>query len=122
MITYPNYGRYFPSTNSRIRPVASIEEVKASPIDFDGSVFYFHDVVNKKIYTKQINLEGMVQIDTYEIAVPAQSDQKNPETANFITKEEFNAAIQDILSRIKGDEKDDKQQQQPVSTTNEFHF
>jgi hypothetical protein len=34
------------------RPVASIEEAKASPIDFDGSIFFFPDVANKKIYTK----------------------------------------------------------------------
>lgn len=123
MITYPMYGinkPYYPNTNARIRPVASIEEVKASPIDFDGSVFYFHDVVNKKIYTKQINLEGMVQIDTYEIAAAAQPDQKELETANFVTQEEFQKAIQDITAKIKGETNNDEQQS--VSANHEFHF
>jgi hypothetical protein len=40
------------------RPVASIEEVRALPIDFDGSIFYFPDMSNNRIYTKQIGLNG----------------------------------------------------------------
>ena len=40
------------------RPVASIEEARASIIDFDGSIFYFPDLANKRIYTKQINMDG----------------------------------------------------------------
>ena len=36
------------------RPVSSLEEARASSIDFDGSVFLFPDMANKKIYTKQI--------------------------------------------------------------------
>jgi hypothetical protein len=60
-----NSGYYIPPQNSYMRtplpqtpvmlkgrPVSSIEEVKASAIDFDGSVFYFPDVANKRIYTK----------------------------------------------------------------------
>jgi hypothetical protein len=50
-----------------VRPVSSIEEVKASPIDFDGSVFYFTDMANKRIYTKQINLDGTAAINVYEL-------------------------------------------------------
>lgn len=34
------------------RPVSSIDEACASTIDFDGSVFYFPDLANKRIYTK----------------------------------------------------------------------
>ena len=37
------------------RPVSSLEEVKAIPIDFDGSIFYFPDIANRKIYTKQLH-------------------------------------------------------------------
>jgi hypothetical protein len=63
--TQYNSGYYIPPQNSYMRtplpqtpvmlkgrPVSSIEEVKASAIDFDGSVFYFPDVANKRIYTK----------------------------------------------------------------------
>ena len=53
--------------NNRIRPVSSIEEVRAASIDFDGSVFYFSDLANKRIYTKQINLDGTAQLNMYEL-------------------------------------------------------
>ena len=39
------------------RTVSSIDEARASTIDFDGSVFYFPDLANKRIYTKQINMK-----------------------------------------------------------------
>lgn len=42
------------------RPVSSLEEVRATGIDFDGSIFYFPDIANKRIYTKQIG--GSVSI------------------------------------------------------------
>jgi hypothetical protein len=34
------------------RLVSSIEEARATSIDFDGSIFYFPDLANKRIYTK----------------------------------------------------------------------
>ena len=40
------------NSTPRIRPVASLDEVRAISIDFDGSVFYFPDYANRKIYTK----------------------------------------------------------------------
>ncbi len=49
------------------RPVASIEEARASIIDFDGSVFYFPDLANKRIYTKQINIDGTASLFVYEL-------------------------------------------------------
>lgn len=47
------------------RPVASIEEARASIIDFDGSTFYFPDLTNQRIYTKQINMDGTVSLNVY---------------------------------------------------------
>ena len=37
-------------------PVSSLEEVRATGIDFDGTVFFFPDLANHKIYTKLANL------------------------------------------------------------------
>jgi hypothetical protein len=34
------------------RPVSSIEEARATTVDFDGTIFYFPDLANKRIYTK----------------------------------------------------------------------
>jgi len=54
-------------TGLKGRPVASLEEARASSIDFDGSVFYFHDLANKRIYTIQINMDGTSTLLMYEL-------------------------------------------------------
>ena len=46
----------------RGHPVSSLEEVKASSIDFDGSIFYFPDIANKRINTKTVGMDGVVKI------------------------------------------------------------
>lgn len=92
---YPAWGTALP-TSMQVRPVSSVEEVKACPIDFDGSVFYFTDVANKRIYTKQINLDGTVLINLYEL--------KTDQTANalqYITRQEFEEAINKLYNTIK---------------------
>ena len=111
---YPNWpaGTARTSYSNRRRPVGSIEEVKASPIDFDGSVFYFHDIANKRIYTKQITLDGMVQIDAYTIA-PVQE-----EASVYVTKVEFQQAIQNLLNQMKGENNNE----QSVPSNPEFNF
>lgn len=73
------------------RPVASIDEVRASIIDFDGSIFYFPDLANKRIYTKQINVDGTAVLNMYELKeIPAEAPGVNPQ---YVTREEFEAAI-----------------------------
>ena len=85
------------NTNPQVRPVSSIEEVKASPIDFDGSIFYFTDMANKKIYTKQINMDGTVSINLYEQKdlLSTLSDQV-PNISQFVTRQEFETIISDL--------------------------
>ena len=75
------------------RPVASLDEVRGTTIDFDGSIFFFPDLANKRIYTKQINMDGTASLNVYEL--------KNMpiETANsYVTREEFEMA----MTQIKG--------------------
>lgn len=79
--------------NNRIRPVSSIEEVRAASIDFDGSVFYFSDLANKKIYTKQINLDGTAQLNMYELKETPVMEQPIVDTSNFVTRTEFDNVI-----------------------------
>jgi hypothetical protein len=55
------------STMLKGRPVASLEEARAMTIDFDGSIFYFPDLANKRIYTKQINVDGTASLNMYEL-------------------------------------------------------
>ena len=80
------------------RPVTSIEEVRATSVDFDGSVSYFPDLANNKIYTKQINIDGTAKILMYEPTEIPQPVMSN--TNDFVTHDEFNAAIQQLQKNI----------------------
>lgn len=93
----PQYPQWTPSTSAsqQVRPVSSIEEVKACPIDFDGSVFYFADVANKRIYTKQINLDGTVSINVYEL----KTDQAT-NSSQYVTKQEFENVITQLYNKF----------------------
>ena len=84
------------------RPVSSLEEVKAIPIDFDGSIFYFPDIANRKIYTKQINLDGTATINMYEYKViPIAQEHIQKDTNNtYITRDEYEQYMEKIKEMI----------------------
>lgn len=74
-------------------PVSSLEEARAAVVDFDGSIFIFPDVVNKRIYTKQINMDGTATLNMYELtALPVPTT----EVASYVTKDDFNTAIGEL--------------------------
>lgn len=76
------------------RPVSSFEEARAMTIDFDGSTFFFPDLANKRIYTKQINMDGTASLFVYELREkPAETSVP---TGDFITREEFEKVIQEL--------------------------
>ncbi len=84
-----------PSLGLKGRPVSSIDEARASSIDFDGTVFYFPDVANRCIYTKQINLDGTATLLMYELKeIPV------PSQPNFITREEFENTIAQLKNQL----------------------
>ena len=81
------------------RPVSSIEEAKASSIDFDGSIFYFPDLANRRIYTKQINVDGTATLNMYEFKeLPTQ--QPMATSNNFVTRDEFEQVIAQLKTAI----------------------
>ena len=82
-----------------VRPVSSLDEVKASPIDFDGSVFYFPDLANHRIYTKQIQMDGTAAINMYELK---EIPKVGSPTGDYITREEFEAVINSLRSAPVG--------------------
>ena len=92
---YPTQPNRQPSFGLKGRPVSSLEEVRATSIDFDGSIFYFPDLANKRIYTKQINMDGTASLNMYELT-PIPTEQKM-ETSNFVTREEFN----NVMAQLK---------------------
>ena len=90
----PQMQSVMPQAGLKGRPVSSIEEVKAAQIDFDGSLFIFPDIANKKIYTKQINLNGVAELNVYEWVTQPQTPTA---VGDFVTKQEF----EDTKSKIK---------------------
>lgn len=70
------------------RPVSSLEEVRATGIDFDGSIFYFPDLADNRIYTKQINMDGTATLNMYE-----KKELPDPASGEFVTREELNSLI-----------------------------
>lgn len=91
------------------RPVSSLEEARAAAIDFDGSVFFFPDLANKKIYTKQINLDGTASMNMYEYKeVPTEAFN----SSNFVTRQEFDETLNDIKSALNMIAQQTQQQKQ----------
>ena len=80
------------------RLVSSLEEAKAQSIDFDGSIFYFPDLANRCIYTKQINMDGTATLNMYEfkelpVAAPVQNN-------NFVTRDEFEQVVAQLKAAL----------------------
>lgn len=80
------------------RPVTSIDEVRAMTIDFDGSIFFFPDLANKRIYTKQINFDGTSTINTFELVPQVINNSNEP----YVTREEFNNLVSRLQQRFAG--------------------
>ena len=78
------------------RPVSSVDEVRASVVDFDGSIFYFPDIANKRIYTKQIGLDGSAILCMYELKELPQPAESQLNQSNFVTREEFESVISQL--------------------------
>lgn len=105
MLTQPQIGL-------KGRPVSSVEEVRAASIDFDGSIFFFPDLGNKRIFTKQINMDGTCSLYMYELKELPLNDV--PVSNNFVTREEFTNTLNEIRSLITPQLQQNQLQQSPV--------
>ena len=97
---------YFQSGQLQIvlkgRPVSSLEEARATSIDFDGSIFYFPDLANKRIYTKQINMDGTASLYVYELReLPIEEEKSSfvPSVEKFVTREEFERVLAELRQK-----------------------
>lgn len=91
------------------RPVVSIEEARAAQIDLDGSLFVFTDIGNKKIYTKQINLDGTATLNTYSLV------ENVAPTESYVTRAELENAI--ALVREEMAKKEEEERKVEVNDT-----
>ena len=75
----------------------------------------------KKIYTKQINLDGTSSIKIYELVeTPSTQAAAFPAMNNLVTKEEFSKTINSLLQEI-AQLKEEKEQNQE-KPQQEFNF
>lgn len=126
---YQGYGQqpvrapqgFYPMQNQapmlKGRPVSSLEEVRATGIDFDGSISYFPDIANKRIYTKQIGMDGTAILTMYEqkpipqeVPVGAYITREEFETAMKALKEEMRQPHQETVQTSSDDSKADSPQ------------
>lgn len=80
------------------RPVSSYDEAKAAMIDLDGSMFVFTDIANKRIYTKQIMLDGSAELKVYTLQEQNIKDQK--QNTNYVLQSDFEQAIEILKNQI----------------------
>lgn len=97
-----NTPQYQPQTGYiKGRAVTSLDEAKASMIDFDGSLHVFTDIANGKIYTKQINLDGTASLKVYTLEQEKPTEKTVEEVSNsFICREEFESFRKQINTRM----------------------
>ena len=99
----PGYLRQAPpQVTLKGRLVSSLEEARATSIDFDGSVFYFPDLANKRIYTKQINMDGTASLYVYELReIPIENEASGfvPSVEKFVTREEFERVLAELRQK-----------------------
>ena len=93
-------------------------------IDFDGTISFFPDLANGKIYTKQCNIDGTAQLNMYELKeIPTESNTTN----NYVTREEFNKtmnAIKQAFTNMTKTEQSAQSSSQELKANNppEFDF
>ena len=88
------------------RPVSSLEEARGTAIDFDGSIFYFPDLANNRIYTKQINLDGTASLCMYALT-PIESQL----ATDYITRKEFEETLGKLFTPKSQPVQEDKKQE-----------
>ena len=82
------------------RPVSSYDEAKASMIDMDGSMFVFPDIANKRIYTKQIMLDGSAELKVYALIEQTQPTETKQNNEQYVLRTDFDKAMGTIKSQI----------------------
>lgn len=91
------------------RPVSSLEEARASMIDLDGSMYVFTDVANKRIYTKQIMLDGTAELKTYVLEEQKQAQENM--NSSYVLQQDFEEAIEILteqINKLKGVKEDEQ--------------
>lgn len=105
------------------RPVTGLEEVRAAAVDFDGTISFFPDLANGKIYTKQCNVDGTASLNMYELKEIPINTTTNANS--YVTREEFDqamTALKAVLAHANLVTESPDQTQPQQTSTPEFNF
>lgn len=99
----PSFQQYMPQPSPpqpqqqmlKGRPVSSVDEARAAQIDYDGSLFIFPDITGKKIYTRQVMLDGTSMFNTYSLDESVDA-KKTP----YVMRDEFENTVSDINTAL----------------------
>ena len=75
--------------------VTSIEEARAQSIRLDGSISYFPDVGNHRIYTKQFNPDGSASFKVYV------EDNSDSTRLKYVTQQELMDAMANMKNALQ---------------------
>lgn len=90
---YPQQTQPQPSITCR--PVASIDEARATPTDFTGGTQIFPDLAHGCIYTKTLNYQtGAADLNVYKLYV-----EPPPAQPEYISRQEF-AGLKSTVDRL----------------------
>lgn len=78
------------------RIVASVEEAKASQVDFDGSTTYFACPAEQKIYAKSIGLNGLPTFLTYKLCA-----NDEPKKEEITIGKDFDDRLSTLEKKVK---------------------
>ena len=109
-----------PAFGLKGRPVSGLEEVRAAAVDFDGTVSFFPDLANGKIYTKQCNVDGTAALNMYEL-----KELPTTQSSTYVTREEFNStmtALKQVLAQANLVKESSDQTKPQQTSTPEFNF
>lgn len=84
-----------PSPYFKAVPVMSFDEAKAAMVAYDGSLNIFVDVQNNRIYTKQLNTDGLAEFKVYKLSQDEQANHPNPQ---YIERAEFDLVLEELES------------------------
>ena len=96
----PQQVQQQPKNIVKCKMVTSLEEVKAMPIDFDGSLNVYVDVTNNKIYTKVFTVNATVDIKTYVIG--ESEDVSNNKYATIEDINQIKKELEDLKVSLGG--------------------
>lgn len=77
------------SIGNMVKPVTSIEEVKAITPDFSGAKMYFEDTTNGNMYIKYLGLNGLPILDIYTKQEMPTINNADTNSQEFVSRNEF---------------------------------